>query len=299
MFGIVSGILVPISPERFPSQLQMVWRTRNDRREDASELEGKGTDRWLVRVRIKMGEIKDREKRIVASSRGAIWRGPLFSPLPSRSLTGHLPASLVNMSGPSFGQRAIALTTSSCHRGVAQGRFHDGSFPSSGEYTAIPFAGYQSAESEIAAEETTWKENTAWTGRGRGRDNQRLWRHPSSPFTRCRKRCSLRTGKMTDRNKLILLDCRPPRFEGHRVALSSTIGARHYNLFLIFVTRNFFLHFLTSQCIFYYFRLLDFYDICAKVARFLKNLFTIFINRIAKKDFRFTFYFFGKFGYQK
>lgn len=131
---------------------------------------------------------------------------PSLSFLRSRFLTGHLLASLVNMSGPSFGQRAIALTTSSCHRGVAQGRFDDGSFPSSGEYTAaIPFSGYQCAESEIAAEETTWKENTAWTGRaavkgGRESGRERVPRqstsmaprHPSSPFTRCRKRCLLR-----------------------------------------------------------------------------------------------------------
>lgn len=132
------------------------------------------------------------------------------------------------MSGPSFGQRAIALTTSSCHRGVAQGRSRDGSFPSSGEYTAIPFSGYQSAESEIAAEETTWKENTAWTGRGKRReresgksaslDNQRLWRRAILLLLlrgvvkdACYER---RTDKMTDRNKfssLPSMDCRPLR----------------------------------------------------------------------------------------
>ena len=87
--------------------------------------------------------------------------GPLPLPLPlpfsfflslpssflARFLTGHLPASLVNMSGPSFGQRAIALTTSSCHRGVAQGRSRDGSFPSSGEYTAIRFSALRKVRS--------------------------------------------------------------------------------------------------------------------------------------------------------
>ncbi|KAK1136989.1 hypothetical protein K0M31_001517, partial [Melipona bicolor] len=53
------------------------------------------------------------------------------------------------MSGPSFGQRAIALTTSSCRcrYSVAQGRLTTAVFLRLGRYTAaIPFSKYQSAE---------------------------------------------------------------------------------------------------------------------------------------------------------
>lgn len=94
-----------------------------------------------------------------------------------RLLTGHLPASLVNMSGPSFGQRGIALTTSSCRCSVAQGRSATAVFLRLGTILPLLSSATKPVESETVEDtgEKTEKEAGNQAGED-GKDEEGKWK---------------------------------------------------------------------------------------------------------------------------
>lgn len=109
-----------------------------------SEKRSTRTPEWIPRMQpplqwrvgIKMAQIGERIERSesLPSPTGRfdgsvpLMFHPSALPFAASRHFDHLLPSLVNMSGPSFGQRAIALTTSSCHRAWMPVQC-DGGFP--------------------------------------------------------------------------------------------------------------------------------------------------------------------------